>query len=91
VQILLLNDVMVLSGSLAQPVCLRRRRRLGRAAQWSRTLHSRSDARQGRHFPGVCQTAYGEMLVTRGSWASAEEEPLSAPDDLRATLAGLWP
>ena len=61
----------------------------GRAAQWSRTLHSWSEAWRARHFFGVCRTAYGEVLVTRGDWPSAEEELLSALDDLRATRPAL--
>jgi ATP/maltotriose-dependent transcriptional regulator MalT len=61
----------------------------GRAAQWCRALHSWSALWQARHFFGVCRTAYGEVLATSGDWSSAEQELLSAWDDLRATRPAL--
>jgi DNA-binding NarL/FixJ family response regulator len=61
----------------------------GRAAQWCRALHSWSALWQARHFFGVCRTAYGEVLATNGDWPSAEQELLSAWDDLRATRPAL--
>ena len=85
-QLLVLTDGG-LSGSLPQPVCLRRRGRLQARRTVSRTLHSWSDARPARHSLGVCRTAYGEVLVTPGKLGPAEEELLRALDVLRATLA----
>ena len=61
----------------------------GRAAQWCRALHTWSAVWQARHFFGVCRTAYGEVLATSGDWSSAEQELLSALDDLRATRPAL--
>ncbi len=57
----------------------------GRAAQWCRALHTWSAVWQARHFFGICRTAYGEVLATSGDWSSAEQELLSALDDLRPT------
>ncbi len=57
----------------------------GRAAQWCRALHTWSAVWQARHFFGICRMAYGEVLVTSGDWSSAEQELLSALEDLRAT------
>ena len=57
----------------------------GRAAQWCRALHTWSAVWQARHFFGICRIAYGEVLATSGDWSSAEQELLSALDDLRAT------
>lgn len=61
----------------------------GRAAQWCRALHSWSETWQARHFFGVCRTAYGEVLATGGDWPSAEQELLSAMEDLRTTRPAL--
>ena len=61
----------------------------GRAAQWCRALHTWSAVWQARHFFGVCRMAYGEVLATSGDWSSAEQELLSAMDDLRATRPGV--
>ena len=61
----------------------------GRAAQWCRALHTWSAVWQARHFFGVCRTAYGEVLATSGDWSSAEQELLSALDDLRTTRPAL--
>lgn len=61
----------------------------GRAAQWCRALHTWSAVWQARHFFGVCRTAYGEVLATTGDWSSAEQELLSALDDLRTTRPAL--
>ena len=60
-----------------------------RAAQWCRALHTWSAVWQARHFFGVCRTAYGEVLATAGDWASAEQELLSAMEDLRTTRPGI--
>lgn len=61
----------------------------GRAAQWCRALHTWSAVWQARHFFGVCRTAYGEVLATSGDWPSAEQELLSALEDLRTTRPAL--
>ena len=61
----------------------------GRAEQWCRALHTWSAVWQARHFFGICRTAYGEVLATSGDWASAEQELLSAMDDLRTTRPAL--
>jgi ATP/maltotriose-dependent transcriptional regulator MalT len=61
----------------------------GRAAQWCRALHAWSEAWQARHFFGVCRTAYGEVLATGGDWTSAEQELVSAMEDLRTTRPAL--
>ena len=59
-----------------------------RAEQWCRALHTWSAVWQARHFFGVCRTAYGELLATTGDWPSAEQELLSAIEDLRTTRPG---
>lgn len=61
----------------------------GRAAQWCRALHKLSAAWRARHFLGVCRTAYGDVLATRGDWSSAEQELVSAIEDLRTTRPAL--
>ena len=61
----------------------------GRAAQWCRTYHTWSAGWRARHFFGICRTAYGEVLATSGDWSTAEQELLSAWDDLRATRPAL--
>jgi ATP/maltotriose-dependent transcriptional regulator MalT len=60
-----------------------------RAAQWCRAMHRLSTTWRARHFFGICRVAYGEVLSTRGDWPSAEQELVSARDDLRATRPGL--
>jgi ATP/maltotriose-dependent transcriptional regulator MalT len=60
-----------------------------RAAQWCRALHTWSAVWQARHFFGICRTAYGEVLATGGDWPSAEQELLSALEDLRTTRPAL--
>ncbi|MEA2177040.1 MAG: hypothetical protein QOG77_337, partial [Solirubrobacteraceae bacterium] len=57
----------------------------GRAGQWCRALHTWSERWQGRHFFGICRTAYGDVLATRGDWATADEELSSALRDMRVT------
>ena len=61
-----------------------------RATQWCRALHTWSAVWQARHFFGVCRTAYGEVLATAGDWRSAEQELLSAMEDLPMTRPGRW-
>jgi DNA-binding NarL/FixJ family response regulator len=60
-----------------------------RATQWCRALHTWSAVWQARHFFGVCRTAYGEVLATAGDWGAAEEELMSALEDLRTTRPGI--
>jgi ATP/maltotriose-dependent transcriptional regulator MalT len=60
-----------------------------RAAQWCRAMHTWSALWRARHFFGVCRTAYGEVLATGGDWASAEQELLSALEDLGSTRPAL--
>ena len=60
-----------------------------RAEQWCRALHTWSADWQARHFFGICRTAYGEVLATNGDWSTAEQELVSAWDDLRATRPAL--
>src|SRR3954447_24083083 len=62
---------------------------LDRAGQWCRALHMWSARWQGRHFFGICRTAYGEVLATRGDWGDAEEELSSALRDMGATRPGM--
>lgn len=59
------------------------------AEQWCRALHTWSAAWQARHAFGLCRTAYGEVLTTGGDWQSAEEELVSAMEDLRSTRPAL--
>jgi ATP/maltotriose-dependent transcriptional regulator MalT len=56
-----------------------------RAEQWSRTMRTVSETWRSRHFFGLCRTAYGATLTTRGEWASAGEELANALDDLSRT------
>ena len=60
-----------------------------RAEQWCRALHAWSAVWRARHFFGVCRTAYGDVLAVGGDWSSAEQELLSALDDLRTTRPAL--
>jgi len=60
-----------------------------RAEQWCRALHAWSAVWRARHFFGVCRTAYGDVLAVGGHWSSAEQELLSALDDLRTTRPAL--
>jgi ATP/maltotriose-dependent transcriptional regulator MalT len=61
----------------------------GRAAQWCRALERFSERWAARHFFGICRTAYGGVLTTRGDWISAELELTNAIDDLDAARPGL--
>ena len=60
-----------------------------RAEQWCRALHAWSAVWRARHFFGICRTAYGDVLATTGDWQAAEQELLSALDDLRTTRPAL--
>jgi ATP/maltotriose-dependent transcriptional regulator MalT len=61
----------------------------GRAEQWCRALHSWSAAWRARHFFGICRTAYGGVLATRGDWPLAEEELCTAMEDIGTTRPAL--
>jgi ATP/maltotriose-dependent transcriptional regulator MalT len=61
----------------------------GRAEQWCDILHSWSATWRARMFFGICRTAYGELLATRGDWQAAEEELQSAIADLESTRPAL--
>ena len=53
------------------------------------TMHAvRRRAGRARHFFGICRTAYGDVLATHGDWPTAEQELISAMDDLRSTRPG---
>ena len=56
-----------------------------RAGQWCRAMHSWSERWHGRHFFGVCRSAYGDILATSGDWGTAEEELASALADMSST------
>jgi ATP/maltotriose-dependent transcriptional regulator MalT len=60
-----------------------------RASQWCRALHTWCELWQARHFFGICRMAYGDVLVAGGEWGSAEEELLSAVQDLSTTRPAL--
>jgi DNA-binding NarL/FixJ family response regulator len=60
-----------------------------RAEQWCRAMHTWSTTWRARHFFGMCRTAYGEVLATGGDWPSAEQELVSAMEDLRTTRPAL--
>ena len=63
----------------------------GRAGQWCRALHTWSARWNGRHFFGICRTAYGDVLATRGDWGDAEEELSSAARRARYLAGALVP
>jgi ATP/maltotriose-dependent transcriptional regulator MalT len=45
----------------------------------------------GRHLIGVCRSAYGNVLASRGEWPAAETELLAALTDLEAMRPGMAP
>jgi len=55
-----------------------------RAAQFCGSMRQLADRWGGRHFAGVCRSAYGNVLATGGDWASAEDELVAAAGDLKA-------
>ena len=56
-----------------------------RAAQFCGSMRQMADRWGGRHFAGVCRSAYGNVLATTGGdWETAEEELVAAAGDLRA-------
>jgi ATP/maltotriose-dependent transcriptional regulator MalT len=56
-----------------------------RAAQWTSTMRALGDRWHGRQLVGVCRSAYGTVLATRGDWDAAETELVAAVDDLEAS------
>lgn len=60
-----------------------------RAEQWSRALHALATTWRARHFFGICRTAYGGVLATRGEWPGAEEELATALKDISTTRPAL--
>lgn len=56
-----------------------------RAEQWCGAMHAWVTNWRARQFFGVCRTAYGEVLATRGDWPSAEQELAAAIEDLPAS------
>jgi ATP/maltotriose-dependent transcriptional regulator MalT len=61
----------------------------GRAEQWCRALHTWCATWRGRQFFGICRTAYGGVLTTRGDWSLADEELSTAMEDVRTTRPAL--
>ncbi|WP_156253314.1 LuxR C-terminal-related transcriptional regulator [Pseudactinotalea terrae] len=62
---------------------------LARAEQWCRELHRWSTTWHARHFFGICRTAYGGVLTTRGDWQLADEELSTAMNDLQQVRPAL--
>jgi DNA-binding CsgD family transcriptional regulator len=55
-----------------------------RAAQLCGSMRQLADRWGGRHFTGVCRSAYGNVLATGGDWETAEDELVAAAGDLKA-------
>jgi hypothetical protein len=49
-----------------------------RAAQWCAAMRVMGERLGGGPTVGVCRTAYGQVLVTRGEWRAAERELVTA-------------
>ena len=60
-----------------------------RAAQWCSAMRVMGERLGGRPTLGVCRTAYGRVLATRGEWRAAERELVAAVGDLAASRPGL--
>lgn len=60
-----------------------------RAAQWCDAIRLHVDRWGGRQLLGVCRSAYGRVLVTRGDWSSGEAELTAAVADLQAARPGI--
>ena len=60
-----------------------------RAAQWAELMRGFTERWGGRQLLGVCRSAYGRVLATRGDWASAENELTAAVEDLEAARPGM--
>jgi ATP/maltotriose-dependent transcriptional regulator MalT len=55
-----------------------------RAAQFCGSMRQMVDRWGGRHFAGVCRSAYGNVLAAGGDWETAEDELVAAAGDLKA-------
>jgi DNA-binding CsgD family transcriptional regulator/tetratricopeptide (TPR) repeat protein len=55
-----------------------------KAAQFCGSMRQMVDLWGGRHFAGVCRSAYGNVLATGGDWDGAEDELVAAAGDLKA-------
>jgi ATP/maltotriose-dependent transcriptional regulator MalT len=62
-----------------------------RVAQWCEAMRLLGEELNGRHVIGVCRSAYGNVLTTRGEWSAAEEELTGALAALEATRPGMAP
>jgi ATP/maltotriose-dependent transcriptional regulator MalT len=62
-----------------------------RVSQWCEAMRSMGERLNGRHLIGVCRSAYGHVLASRGEWPAAEEELLAALADLEAMRPGMAP
>jgi DNA-binding CsgD family transcriptional regulator/tetratricopeptide (TPR) repeat protein len=60
-----------------------------RAAQWCSAMQVIGERLGGGPTVGVCRTAYGHVLATRGEWRAAETELVAAVGDLAATRPAL--
>src|SRR5688572_14996862 len=60
-----------------------------RAAQWAEQMRGFTDRWGGRQLLGMCRSAYGRVLATRGDWASAESELMAAVEDLETARPGM--
>jgi ATP/maltotriose-dependent transcriptional regulator MalT len=63
----------------------------GRVTQWCEAMRSIGERRNGRHLIGVCRSAYGQVLASRGEWPAAEAELVAAVADLEAMRPGMAP
>jgi DNA-binding CsgD family transcriptional regulator/tetratricopeptide (TPR) repeat protein len=60
-----------------------------RAAQWCDATREFTDRWGGRHMLGLCRSAYGRVLATRGDWPAADREMTAAVQDLEAARPGM--
>ncbi|HMJ04030.1 MAG TPA: LuxR C-terminal-related transcriptional regulator [Conexibacter sp.] len=60
-----------------------------RAAQWCETMRTFNDRWGARQVVGVCRSAYGRVLATRGDWPAADVELTAAVGDLQASRPGM--
>ena len=62
-----------------------------RVSQWCAAMQSMGERLNGRHLVGVCRSAYGHVLASRGEWPAAESELVAAVADLEAMRPGMAP
>jgi ATP/maltotriose-dependent transcriptional regulator MalT len=60
-----------------------------RAAQWCAAMRVMGERLGGGPTLGMCRSAYGNVLVTRGEWHAAEAELVAAVGDLAASRPAL--